>query len=89
MTPSEQPDAAARANATGPALPAAACRSNGAWLVHVSTDYVFDGEQSRPYAPSAEAHPLSVYGRTKLAGERAVRQHCRRAPHAGAHLVAL
>ena len=68
-----QPDAAERVNATGAALLAEACRGNGAWLVHVSTDYVFDGEQNRPYAPSAQPHPLNLYGRSKLAGERAVR----------------
>ena len=67
-----RPEAAERVNATGPAVLAAACRASGAWLLHVSTDYVFDGTHHRPYAPSAEPHPLSVYGRTKLAGERAV-----------------
>lgn len=65
-------DEAGRANATGPAVLAAACRRSGAWLVHVSTDYVFDGEQTRPYGPQARTNPLSVYGRTKLDGELAV-----------------
>ncbi len=65
-------EAAERGNATGPAVLAAACRTVGAWLVQVSTDYVFDGEQSRPYAPAASTNPLSVYGRTKLQGEQAV-----------------
>jgi dTDP-4-dehydrorhamnose reductase len=64
--------AAERTNATGPAVLAAACRGVGAWLVQVSTDYVFDGSQSRPYAPADRANPLSVYGRTKLEGELAV-----------------
>jgi dTDP-4-dehydrorhamnose reductase len=69
-----QPDAAARANALGPAVLARACASRGAWLCHVSTDYVFDGAQGRPYDTSAQPHPLSVYGRTKLEGESAIRQ---------------
>jgi dTDP-4-dehydrorhamnose reductase len=64
--------AAARANATGPAVLAATCRSVAAWLVQLSTDYVFDGEQSRPYGPAALPNPLNVYGRTKLQGELAV-----------------
>jgi dTDP-4-dehydrorhamnose reductase len=65
-------EAAERANSTGPAVLAAACRHVGAWLVQVSTDYVFDGLQSHPYAPTATANPLSVYGKTKLLGEAAV-----------------
>jgi dTDP-4-dehydrorhamnose reductase len=66
------PEDAARANATGPQVLAAACRTAGAWLTHVSTDFVFDGGQSHPYEPRAAAQPLSVYGRTKLVGETAV-----------------
>ena len=64
--------AAARANTAGPKVLAAACRTHGAWLTHVSTDFVFDGRQGHPYEPDAAAEPLSVYGRSKLGGERAV-----------------
>jgi dTDP-4-dehydrorhamnose reductase len=65
-------DEAMRANGTGPAVLAAACRDSRAWLIHVSSDYVFDGMQNQPYARSAQPNPLGVYGRTKLAGELAV-----------------
>jgi dTDP-4-dehydrorhamnose reductase len=68
-----EPQGAARANAAGPEVLAAACRRHGAWLTHVSTDYVFDGEQNQPYTTGAEPRPLGVYGRTKLDGEHAVR----------------
>lgn len=67
-----QQAAAERGNAIGPAVLAAACRRAEAWLAHVSTDYVFDGEQSRPYDTRAPGNPLSVYGKTKLEGELAV-----------------
>jgi dTDP-4-dehydrorhamnose reductase len=64
--------AAERANTTGPAALAAACQRVGAWLVQVSTDYVFDGERSHPYTTDAPPNPLSIYGSTKLGGELAV-----------------
>lgn len=66
-------DLALRVNGLGPRLLAEGCRSVGARLVHLSTDYVFDGEASEPYAEDAAASPCSAYGRTKLAGEVAVR----------------
>lgn len=60
-------------NTEGPANLARACARAGARLVHISTDYVFSGTLRRPYDIDDETGPLSVYGRTKLAGESAVR----------------
>ena len=57
-------------NAVAPGVIAGEALRCGALLVHFSTDYVFDGEKSSPYVESDPANPLSVYGRTKLAGER-------------------
>lgn len=67
-------DAAARANRDGPAVLAAECARTGAFLVHVSTDYVLAGTLPVPQAAdeSTEPAPRTAYGRTKLAGERAI-----------------
>ncbi|TQL22530.1 dTDP-4-dehydrorhamnose reductase [Streptomyces sp. SLBN-134] len=59
-------------NGDGPARLADACTRTGAVLLHVSTDYVFAGDATAPYAEDAPTAPRSAYGRTKLAGERAV-----------------
>ena len=59
-------------NANGPAHLASACASVGALLVHVSTDYVFDGTASRPYREDDPPRPLGAYGESKLAGESRV-----------------
>lgn len=69
-----EPAAARAANAAGPAHLAQACRDLGARLIHISTDFVFDGQASRPYPPAAPAAPLGEYGRSKLAGEQAVQR---------------
>lgn len=65
---------ALRVNGLGPRLIAQECHKASAWLVHVSTDYVFDGEATAPYPEDAAPDPRSAYGRTKLAGEDAVRE---------------
>jgi dTDP-4-dehydrorhamnose reductase len=65
-------------NATGAANLARAAHVAGASLVHLSTDYVFDGDADLPYAADAPLAPRSAYGRTKAAGEWAVRAECPR-----------
>ncbi|WP_330185688.1 dTDP-4-dehydrorhamnose reductase [Nocardia sp. NBC_01503] len=65
-------EAAFAVNATGPAVLATVCAEVGAWLVTVSTDYVFPGNASHPYEPTDPTGPSTVYGRSKLAGEQAV-----------------
>ena len=78
----EQEDLALAINATGPANLAAACAAHGARLVHISTDYVFAGDAHAPYVEDAPMDPAGAYGRTKAAGEIAVR-------HSGADALIL
>jgi dTDP-4-dehydrorhamnose reductase len=66
-------------NETGPRILARACREFGVEIVHVSTDYVFDGSKEGFYTQEDEPRPLSVYGQSKLAGEVAVRDESSRA----------
>ncbi len=68
----EDPQGAHLANAAAPGAMAQACARLGIPLVHVSTDYVFDGSGARPWRPEDTPAPLNAYGRSKLAGERAV-----------------
>lgn len=63
-------------NATAPAALAKAASEAGAWLLHYSTDYVFDGSGTRPWRESDVPNPLNVYGRTKLEGEQLVAAGC-------------
>ena len=65
-------EAAYAVNALGPRNLARSCERLGASILHVSTNYVFDGGQERPYEPFDAARPISAYGRTKLAGEEYV-----------------
>ena len=67
-------DLSYKINAIGPRNLAIAAAETGARLVHVSTDYVFDGDGKRPYIEFDKTGPVSVYGKTKLAGEEMVRQ---------------
>ena len=67
-------EAAFRVNAEAPAALARACAECGALLVHYSTDYVFDGNATRPYREDDPTAPLGVYGESKLAGEAAIRE---------------
>jgi len=60
-------------NAEAPRLLALEAKKIGAMLVHFSTDYVFDGSKKAPYVESDPPNPLNAYGRTKLAGEQAIR----------------
>ena len=69
-----EPDFARTLNATTPGAIAQAAAQWGAWLVHYSTDYVFDGSGNRPWAEADAPAPLSVYGRTKLEGEQLIQQ---------------
>lgn len=74
----EEPAAAWRVNADGAAAAARAAAALGVAIIHVSTDYVFDGSSDRPYRDTDATRPINVYGRTKLAGELAVTSLCPR-----------
>jgi len=68
-----EPELARAINAVAPGVIARQAAALGAWLVHYSTDYVFDGSGDQPRDEDAPTAPLSVYGRTKLEGEQAIR----------------
>ena len=69
-----EPELAHAVNATAPGVLAAEAQTLGAWLVHYSTDYVFDGTGTRPWREDDQTAPLNVYGRTKRDGEQAIRE---------------
>ena len=68
-----EPEAAMQANAVGPAVLAERCAAAGLPLIHFSTDYVFDGGKETAYRESDPPAPINAYGRSKLAGENAIR----------------
>ena len=73
-----EPDLARVINADAPGVLAREAQRMGAWLVHYSTDYVFDGSGSRPWVEVDLPAPLSAYGATKLEGEQAIAANCER-----------
>jgi dTDP-4-dehydrorhamnose reductase len=76
-----EPDKAMQINGVAPGILAEEAKKLGALLVHYSTDYVFDGAKTEPYVETDPPNPLGVYGRSKLAGDEAVRAA------AGTHLI--
>lgn len=76
-----EPELCRTVNALAPEVMAREAADRGAWLIHYSTDYVFDGSGTAPWREEAPTGPLGVYGRTKLEGERAI-QEC-----GGRHLI--
>ena len=68
----DEPESADAVNANAPAMLGALCAQRGLRLVHISTDFVFDGRAHRPYAPASDPAPLGVYGASKWRGEQAV-----------------
>ncbi|MBN3906198.1 MAG: dTDP-4-dehydrorhamnose reductase [Nostoc sp. NMS1] len=71
-----EPELASAINTIAPLIIAQESQKLGAFLIHISTDYVFNGNGYRPYQETDVTNPLSVYGKTKLAGEEAIRQTC-------------
>ncbi|PLS67743.1 MAG: dTDP-4-dehydrorhamnose reductase [Cyanobacteria bacterium M5B4] len=67
-----EPDRAHQVNAVAPGILAEEAQRLGAWFIHYSTDYVFDGQSSTPYLPDDRTNPLGVYGKSKRAGELAI-----------------
>ncbi len=74
----QEPDRAHAINAVAPQVMAVAAQDLGSAILHVSTDYVFDGNHNVPYREEDRAQPLGVYGQSKWLGEQAVQQSCDR-----------
>lgn len=73
-----EPELSRTINALAPSVLAQEAHKLGAWLVHYSTDYVFDGSGSKPWLETDTPAPLSAYGQTKLEGEQLIAAHCSR-----------
>jgi len=71
-----EPELAHAINSEAPAIVAQCAQQIGARLVHISTDYVFDGENNQPYTEQDQPNPTGVYGQSKLAGELGIQNHC-------------
>jgi dTDP-4-dehydrorhamnose reductase len=71
-----EPELAQTINTTAPQILAQEAEKLGAFLIHISTDYVFDGKNNSPYQETDSTNPVSVYGKSKLAGEKAIREYC-------------
>lgn len=71
----EEPERAKKVNVTGAKNLAIACKTNAVKLIHMSTDFVFDGEAKTPYKEDDPTHPMSVYGQTKRDGEVEITSH--------------
>ena len=69
-----EPELANAVNSIAPGIMATEAKKLGATLIHISTDYVFDGSQSTPYTETDPTNPLGIYGKSKLAGEKAIRE---------------
>jgi len=70
----KEPELAHAVNSIAPGIMAKEAKKLGATLIHISTDYVFDGSQSTPYIETDPTNPLGIYGQSKLAGEEAIRE---------------
>ncbi len=72
----QEENLAFKVNSEGPKNLASLCRNYNALMVHISTDYVFNGESKRPYKEDSPTAPINIYGKSKLAGEENVRDNC-------------